>query len=215
MFAIKSIGSRGPVHAYSELTLKMVRCGRLACMQLPRPLPERNRFISAGFRASLFGIIRRSTRVEEDSTEMGRTWLLLSCLLAGCGQGPSAVSLLSAPPDPGPRPENYRALIRAAMPGVYLDSATVRTSFITRPYASSLSGWDVCLFADARDADGVYTGVSPTNFLIRSGRVVAVNGHQRVLGVSRGGHGSIDDAVVAAHRDLCVQYQLIAGVEPF
>src|SRR5947209_16662235 len=73
----------------------------------------------------------------------------------------------------GPKPENYKSIIRAAIPGIFKDPSSVQQTSVTPPRRDK-KGWSVCLFANAKNAYGGYTGIRATEVIIKNGRIADV-----------------------------------------
>lgn len=102
---------------------------------------------------------------------MGGKWILAAILgLAGC-----ASFRQISPEEAGPYPQNYRAIVMAALRAEFFDPSSIQNASLTQPFPAKWSfqnGWGVCLRANGKNRMGAYAGEQEYGYLIRDGVIV-------------------------------------------
>jgi len=110
--------------------------------------------------------------------------LIALALLPGCQSQPLTSEQIAAL-DYGPRPENYRQIVRDYLDSRLNDPRFAVVEFKAGPaplyQRDTLSrerqyGWAVCVMVNERDPRGAYLGFRPLVVYIRAGKVVALDG---------------------------------------
>jgi hypothetical protein len=94
--------------------------------------------------------------------------LLSALALPGC----SVNSAESA----GPRPSNWRELVREHVRATWYDPHSLRDAMIALPVEGTFNfqtGWVICFRANGKNRFGAYTGLRTMGYLVRGGAVVA------------------------------------------
>lgn len=92
--------------------------------------------------------------------------LIVALSLCGCSA--------PTPQEIGSYPANYRATIKAYMNQTYVDPPSIRDVSISSPVEARelfMSGWLVCVQANAKNRMGGYTGLTTTAYWINRGVV--------------------------------------------
>ncbi len=105
---------------------------------------------------------------------------LLCLTLIGCSRGAvyhSANTYQSDPRTFGPKPENYKVIIKECIQKTFYDPHSLRDVSISNPKMGNAiidEGWIVCLKANGKNLYGAYTGLKETAYVIKFGKVTFV-----------------------------------------
>ncbi len=114
---------------------------------------------------------------------MRKLVLLSSLLLAGCNTVVSREELASV--DYGPKPERWKEEIRSYLSIRLTDPKDAIVDYRTEPQQlfqrktavrGEQHGWGVCVWVNDKNKQGAYDGFYPMTFVLRSEKIVAVNG---------------------------------------